>query len=80
MTTSVKVKAANYPVLVTAEDRWSTTKQNGCVARGSSTDELAVLWPAHGEVDFYCTETRTITCVDLAYDDPRAIAAKPVEG
>lgn len=63
MTTSVKVKSANYPVLVRTTDRGANNYE-------FSSDEI--LWPEDGERTFYCTTTRTITAMDIDYSHPRA--------
>ena len=77
MTTNVKVQSHNYPVLVQMWDqRWDSEAAKFCTA--FNLVDSRVLWPEHGEIVFYCTTTRTITLVDLDYDDPRAIASKPL--
>jgi hypothetical protein len=65
MTTTIKVTSHNYPALITAVDRYTTTE---------TRTELGVVRPEDGEVSFYCTTTRTLEIVDLEYDDPRAKA------
>ena len=72
MTTSIKVKSANYPALVEYTDRWVDTEGNERVSEGIPV----VLWPEDGEVYFYCTTTRQVRVTDLEYDDPRAVKAK----
>lgn len=80
MTTTIKVQSHNYPVLVRTIDR-SRTEFPNATSGGSKislyTDNVTVaeqvLWPEDGECFFHCTTSRTIECIDLEYDDPRAI-------
>jgi hypothetical protein len=76
MTTTVKVQSHNYPVLVQV---WDQRRDPEASLRDLTflLADSRVLWPEHGEVSFYATTTRTITIVDLEYDDPRALASKP---
>lgn len=66
MTTSVKIKSANYPVRVRVLDMQASGLTH--------VAEQRVLWPEDGEVQFYATVGRQITAVDLEYTDPVAMA------
>ena len=71
MTTTIKVKSANYPALVQTFD----VTQEASMPPGTMMESLAderVLWPKDGEQEFYCTTSRVIRVTDLEYDDPRA--------
>lgn len=75
MTSSIKVKSHNYPVLVQSFDPVKSvlppSEENGYVLASES-----ILWPEDGEQVFHCTTTRMVRAVDLAMDDPRALAAR----
>jgi len=76
MTTQVRIRSHNCPVLVqTRDQRWDS-------AADKLSDEFfladsRVQWPEHGELTYYVTTTRKIAVRDLEYDDPRALASKP---
>lgn len=74
MTTSVKIKSANYPVLVTSIDLVAVRRilADKPVNVKESQGHSRVLWPEDGEVQFYATTSRCISAIDLEYDDPRA--------
>jgi hypothetical protein len=76
MTTSVKIKSHNYPVLVqTWERRWDSETQK--LGDEFVLRDARVQWPEHGEISHYVTTTQKLTAQDLEYDDPRALASKP---
>lgn len=67
MTSTVRVQAHNYPVMVTAVDQYVDGDGDPVETR----TVLAVLQEGDGERTFHCHLTRTIECVDLEHDDPR---------
>lgn len=71
MTTTIKVTSHNHPALVTTIDVYVKPQDDGTVVTEERRDERVVK-PADGEVVIHCTTSRTISVVDLEYDDPRA--------
>lgn len=66
MTTSVKVKSANYPALVQTFD---LVVKNGGPVEAEMVSER-VLRPKDGDVEFFCTTTRRLVITDVGYDHP----------
>lgn len=61
MTSSIKVRSHNHPVLVTVCDEIDGN-------RAVASQEVC-LWPEDGERAFYTTTTRFLRIIDLSYDE-----------
>lgn len=76
MTSSIKVKSHNYPVWVQVVDRLVLEEFPGPENAVDKIVSETILWPEDGEREFYCTTSRRLHILDLAMDDPRALAVK----
>lgn len=73
MTTSIKVRSHNHPVLVRVTN----------LADGDGREAVMfehVLTPNDGERLFHATTSQRVEAVDIEYDDPRVALLKPGGG